>query len=93
MSVTSSGENLTRKAPPAPATTPRAAMRLVARVTVIVTRSRDAKPLPTTVSGAADRIFRVGAPRAADALPTAAMAAANMIGVAPRICTESEYPR
>jgi hypothetical protein len=77
MSVARSGENLARKAPPGPATTCRAATRLVASLTVIVTRSREAKPLPTTVRGARDGILKVGARRVCEAVATVATAAAS----------------
>lgn len=81
MSVARSGENLARKAPPGPATTCRAATRLVASLTVIVTRSREAKPLPTTVRGARDEILKAGARRVGEAVATVATAAASTIGV------------
>ena len=93
MSVARSGENLARKAPPGPATTCRAVTRLVASLTVIVTRSREAKPLPTTVRGARDRILKVGARRVGEAVATVATAAASTIGVVTLIhILASRYP-
>src|SRR5580765_3739697 len=66
VSVARNGENLKRKLPPAPARTRWVSTRFPARRTVIVTRSRATKPLPTTVRGAADRILRAGPVRAAE---------------------------